>query len=166
MAYSFFEASALGSGGRMLSIDKPAIIGKAIRQFRDLAVQRAVVISIPCPRLRGGGSPDESPQATHSNLYSAERRMHTLSEAQQFLAGLKLGAAQTHGNLTLFPLLGDGPDGHDYVLLDEGLDGQLAQVTEVSEAGRVPELAFENNSDAEILLVDGDELVGASRTGS
>jgi hypothetical protein len=36
-------------------------------------------------------------------------------------------------------------------------------VTEVTGEGRVPELAFENTSTEKILLVDGDELVGAKQ---
>ena len=40
--------------------------------------------------------------------------------------------------------------------LDEALDRKLARVTEVSGAGSVPELAFENTSAEKILLVDGD----------
>jgi len=36
-------------------------------------------------------------------------------------------------------------------------------ITEVSAGGRVPELAFENSSDETVLLVDGDELVGAKQ---
>ena len=35
------------------------------------------------------------------------------------------------------------------------------EITEVSDGGSVPELAFENASAGKILLVDGDELVGA-----
>ena len=50
-----------------------------------------------------------------------------------------------------------------YVLLDGALERQFARVTEISGAGSVPELAFENSSAEKILLVDGDELVGAKQ---
>jgi hypothetical protein len=50
-----------------------------------------------------------------------------------------------------------------YLLLDEALSRKLARVSEVSAEGRVPELAFENASAEKILLVDGDELVGAKQ---
>lgn len=49
----------------------------------------------------------------------------------------------------------------DYLLLDEALDRDLAHVTEVSQAGSVPELSFVNDAPQKVLLVDGDELVGA-----
>jgi hypothetical protein len=90
-----------------------------------------------------------------------------MQEVQQSLAGLKLGAPQVHRNLALFPLIAQGtqfPDAPpDYLLLDEALERKLARVTEVSAAGSVPELAFENTSAEKILLVDGDELVGAKQ---
>jgi hypothetical protein len=89
--------------------------------------------------------------------------MGQAAEIGHSLAGLKLGEAQTHVNLTLFPLLGDGDSAPDYLLLDEALDRHLVRVTEVSTGGSVPELALENASDEAVLLVDGDELVGAKQ---
>jgi hypothetical protein len=80
------------------------------------------------------------------------------------LATVRLGAPQVHRNLAMFPLVSqrDAPAG--YVLLDEALERQLARVTEVSANGGVPELAFENGSAGRILLVDGEELVGAGES--
>jgi hypothetical protein len=79
------------------------------------------------------------------------------------LAALKLGAPQVHRNLALFPLLAERDPAPGYLLLEEALERKLARVTEVSEGGSVPELAFENGSAEKILLVDGDELVGAKQ---
>lgn len=88
--------------------------------------------------------------------------MQDILEIKTALAGLRLGSPQVHANLALFPLVGQGAAA-DYVLLDEALERGLARVTEVSAEGRVPELAFENPSSEKILLVDGDELVGAKQ---
>jgi hypothetical protein len=79
------------------------------------------------------------------------------------LTGVKLGEPQTYVNLTLFPLIGDESEPPPYTLLDEALERGLVHVTEVSAGGSVPELAFENASDESVLLVDGDELVGAKQ---
>ena len=73
-----------------------------------------------------------------------------------------INSPQVHANFALFPLVGDGA-GVEYMLLDEALERGLARVTEVSAEGRVLELAFENASGEKILLVDGDELVGAKQ---
>jgi hypothetical protein len=87
--------------------------------------------------------------------------MQAVQEIKQSFAGLKLCAPQVHLNLALFPLIGEQSVAPDYLLLDEALERELARVAEVSVDGHVPELAFENRSDDKILLVDGDELVGA-----
>ena len=84
--------------------------------------------------------------------------MQFISES---LAALRLGAPHAHLNLALFPLIADFDRAPDYLLLDDALERKLACVSEVSAEGRVPELAFENSSSEKILLVDGDELVGA-----
>lgn len=89
--------------------------------------------------------------------------MQTVQEIQQSLAALELGAPQVHLNLALFPLLDERNTDPDYLLLDEALERHLARVTEVSADGRVPELAFENGSTERVLLVDGDEVVGAKQ---
>jgi hypothetical protein len=85
------------------------------------------------------------------------------AEIGQSLAGLRLGESQTYLNLTLFPLIGEGEAAPGYLLLDEALDRQLVRVTEVSRHGSIPELALENTSAESVLLVDGDELVGAKQ---
>ena len=86
-----------------------------------------------------------------------------MKEIAESIAGLKLGAPQVHLNLALYPLLDDRDSTARYVLLDDALARNLARVTETSQAGNVPELAFENSSAERILLVDGDELVGAKQ---
>lgn len=86
-----------------------------------------------------------------------------MQHVQEALDALKLGAQQVHANLALFPLLAEADCAAGYLLLDEALERKLARITEVSTEGRVPELAFENASAERILLVDGDELVGAKQ---
>ena len=71
--------------------------------------------------------------------------MGQAAEICHSLAGLRLGPSQTHVNLTLFPLIGDGDSPPDYLLLDDALDRRLVRVTEVSTGGSVPELALEND---------------------
>jgi hypothetical protein len=77
------------------------------------------------------------------------------------VAQIHAGAASSFRNLTVFPLLGEGPSDPDYVTLDEALQAKQALITEVSEGGSVPELRFENLGDRAVLLVDGEEIIGA-----
>jgi hypothetical protein len=84
--------------------------------------------------------------------------MQPVAEA---LSSLKLGAPQQYRNLTVFPLYAPPNGVADYLLLDEALGRKLAHVTEVSESGSVPELLFTNDGEDRVLLVDGEELIGA-----
>jgi len=84
--------------------------------------------------------------------------MQPIAEA---LSSVKLGAPQQFRNLTVFPLFAPKNGAPDYVLLDEALARKLARVSEVSESGSVPELLFANDGGEKVLLVDGEELVGA-----
>lgn len=76
---------------------------------------------------------------------------------------LSLGEAQGIHNLFVYPLLADQDSQPDYLTLDQALNARLARITEVSASGHVPELAFENLSDQPVLLLDGEELVGAKQ---
>ena len=79
------------------------------------------------------------------------------------LTGLTLGTPVTHANLTLFPLLGGDAGEPAYLTLGEALAAGQARVTEVSEQGSVPELRFVNEAARPVLLLDGEELVGAKQ---
>jgi hypothetical protein len=86
--------------------------------------------------------------------------MQTIASA---LEGLSLGKPQRFRNLAVFPLVGPDRPATDYLTLDEALARRVARVTEVSESGTVPELRFDNEAPQPVLLVDGEELVGAKQ---
>ncbi len=79
------------------------------------------------------------------------------------IASLSLGQPTNAGRLTVFPLIASNGVAPPYLLLDEALQRGLATITEVSEGGSVPELRFENRADKPVLIVDGEELVGAKQ---
>ncbi len=82
------------------------------------------------------------------------------------VAGLKAvtpGEPMTSAGLTMVPLL-DGRDSHaSYLTLDEAIGTGSFKVTEVSESGSVPELLVLNDLAKPVLIVDGEELVGAKQ---
>ncbi len=86
-----------------------------------------------------------------------------MSVVAERLSQVSLGEPQVHHNLTLFPLISAGNVEPHYRLLDEALELGCAHVTEVSESGSVPELKFSNECDLPVLLLDGEELVGAKQ---
>jgi len=82
---------------------------------------------------------------------------------KETLDRLKVAPAQTFAGLTLYPLIGPEAPGPGYRTLDEALEAGVARVTEVSEGGNVPELSFVNDGDRPVLLLDGEELIGAKQ---
>lgn len=68
-----------------------------------------------------------------------------------------------HEHLSIFPV--QMPDGHQppYLMLEEALEKQLAQVTEKDQSGSVPELLLENQAEIPVLLLEGDVLIGAKQ---
>ena len=79
------------------------------------------------------------------------------------VSGLDLGEPTTRGGLTVFPLTTGFRSKLRYLLLEEGLRKDLVTIREVSEGGSVPELKVENRSGLPVLIVDGEELVGAKQ---
>jgi hypothetical protein len=79
------------------------------------------------------------------------------------ISSLAFGTPQRYRNLTLVPLIALEPRGADYLTLDEAISTGAAEVTELSESGSVPELRFRNRGDRDVLLLMGEELVGAKQ---
>jgi hypothetical protein len=63
----------------------------------------------------------------------------------------------------MVPLLGGPRPGPRYLTLDEAIGTGSFEVTEVSESGSVPELFVRNDLASPVLIVDGEELVGAKQ---
>lgn len=93
---------------------------------------------------------------------------HTRKEAAmqaiaETLRGLGLGPASGFVNLRVYPLLAPGLRARDYLTLAEALERGTVVVTEISEGGSVPELLLDNRGDAKVLLLDGEDLIGAKQ---
>ena len=80
-----------------------------------------------------------------------------------YLSGLKLGARQAHENLTVIPLLATAEAGVEYVTLDEALKHKVIEIREINDGGSVQNLKVINRSRSKVLILDGEELVGAKQ---
>lgn len=81
----------------------------------------------------------------------------------KFLQQVQIGSPQAHGNLSIYPLR--TPNGHQrgYRILDEALKTGEIEVKEVNESGSVPSLSVHNTGMLPVLLIVGEELVGAKQ---
>ena len=80
---------------------------------------------------------------------------------KNYLEQTKTGRKQIYKNMAVFPLLSTYSANLDYLFLDEALAGGLIEVVEVDKEGSVPELKVINKSPRMVLILDGEELVGA-----
>ena len=82
---------------------------------------------------------------------------------QAYLDTLKQGGKQSHLNMTMIPLLSSDGGEPDYLTLEEALAKGAVEITEVSQSWSVPDLKLIIKSPDKILIVDGEELVGAKQ---
>ena len=82
---------------------------------------------------------------------------------KNYLEQLKVGRKQSYKNLALYPLLSTYSVGLEYLMLDEALSENLIEIVEKDDGGSVPELRVMNKSSKMILILDGEELVGAKQ---
>jgi hypothetical protein len=83
--------------------------------------------------------------------------------AANYVSELELGGQARFRNLTMFSLEGPVDGSLDYQTLAEALELGTARVSEISDGGSVPELLFENSGELPVLILDGEELVGAKQ---
>jgi len=80
-----------------------------------------------------------------------------------YLGSLQIGAQQAHKNLAMYPIICPEGVSLDYLLLDEALAGNVIEIAELNQGGSVPELKVVNKAQKMVLLLDGEELVGAKQ---
>lgn len=79
------------------------------------------------------------------------------------LSDISIGEPRRHGRLEIFPLFAATRDSDAFILLDEALAAKSVDVTETSDSGSVPVLKLLSRSAVPVLLLDGEELVGAKQ---
>jgi hypothetical protein len=79
------------------------------------------------------------------------------------LEGLNFGEPLTSAGLTMVPISFAADHGPSWQTLADALAAGSAVITEVSDAGTVPQLLFRNHGETPVLLLDGEELIGAKQ---
>jgi hypothetical protein len=81
----------------------------------------------------------------------------------QALHSMAVGEPVSHGLLHVFPLRGGIPEEDNLLLLEDGLWAGTLRVEERHEAGCPPGLRVVNEGDLRVLILEGDELIGAGQ---
>ena len=85
------------------------------------------------------------------------------SVIKNYLLNIELGKPRNFKNMGVIPLSTSINHDPEYITLKEALEKNQLTVKEVSHAGSVPELKVINKAEIPILLLDGEELVGAKQ---
>lgn len=82
---------------------------------------------------------------------------------QDFFPKLEAGPPATFRNLSLWPLFYEAIPAPVYLTLEAALEQGVLEITEISEEGVVPQIRFRNQSKTPVLLLAGEEVVGAKQ---
>ena len=82
---------------------------------------------------------------------------------KSYLEALSVHDCQTFLNLQCFPITSDSESAVDYLTLDEAMQQYAIAISEVDVSGTVPELKVTNKSGRKVIILDGEELVGAKQ---
>ena len=86
----------------------------------------------------------------------------TISPNPPHVTPLRLGVPQTRGGITIVPLLVAALPQRAYITLDEAMPLGFT-IEEIDLHGHVPELLVRNPLTTDVLLYDGEEVVGAKQ---
>jgi len=81
----------------------------------------------------------------------------------EYLKGLEFGKLQKLNSMAVFPVFANRESKINYITLNEAIERDLLEISELDAAGAVPELLVNNNSDIPVLILDGEELLGAKQ---
>jgi len=82
---------------------------------------------------------------------------------KNFVKGLRVGEAVRGDGLCIFPVFSDAQPRVEYATLEDVRGRNDVKISEVNEEGEVPELLVTNKTKSRLLIIDGEELVGAKQ---
>lgn len=80
-----------------------------------------------------------------------------------YLSRIELGEAKRFKGITVVPVFTSANHTPDYLALTEALEQNVATISEANTGGTVSEIRVSNRSDRFLLLVEGEELIGAKQ---
>jgi hypothetical protein len=78
------------------------------------------------------------------------------------LLSVEPGASQRHDNLTIFPLISGVQPDLPYLLLGDAIASGVVSIGELG-SGSVPSLVASNKGEVDVLIFDGEQLIGAKQ---
>src|SRR6185295_5679472 len=86
-----------------------------------------------------------------------------MQDFQTFMSSLSIGSPTSVDGLSVYPLLRRSVSAPFYDTLSDAVRAGTLHISEVSDTGRVPELRVVNDGARPVLIIDGEELIGAKQ---
>ena len=103
----------------------------------------------------------------YEHFFEGERegrnKMSVTETVKERIGELAPGKSIVQGALGVLPVHSGKAGMVEYITYDEALKNKSISVTEVTEGGSVPELKLKNNGEDRVLILDGEQLVGAKQ---
>src|SRR5262245_9956782 len=87
----------------------------------------------------------------------------SMNALPSFICGLTIGLPRAFDRLTLYPLFHSQSPQFRYRTLDEAVRHGSPQISELSLEGQVPSILLRNFAEEPVLILDGEELIGAKQ---
>ncbi len=81
----------------------------------------------------------------------------------EYFKGMEFGELQQFGEMAVFPVFTGNEGTVEYLTLKEAMNRELLEITEIDDSGSVPELKVTNHAEIPVLILDGEELMGAKQ---
>jgi hypothetical protein len=81
----------------------------------------------------------------------------------EYFKGMEFGELQQFDEMAVLPVFTSNIGSIEYLTLKEAIGEKLIDITEIDDSGVVPELEVRNNVEIPVLLLDGEELLGAKQ---
>jgi hypothetical protein len=85
------------------------------------------------------------------------------AKIMNFISSLRFGEIKEFKNITVIPIFKEISGGPEYIPMQEAMSRNFLKIGEIGKGGSVPELIAENIGDVSVLLLDGEELIGAKQ---
>ena len=81
----------------------------------------------------------------------------------KYFDGMEFGKLQQFGVMGIIPIFNRKTENQGYLTLKEAMVQDLLKITELNDSGAVPELKVMNKAEIPVLILDGEELIGAKQ---
>lgn len=81
----------------------------------------------------------------------------------EYIRGIQFGELKQFEGMAVLPVFSASGETMEYLTLKEAMDRNLLEITEKDEYGSVPELRVINRADIPVLILNGEELMGAKQ---